>query len=157
MQFGSAGVGSAAHLACFQFTSAIGVTVTHVPYRSSAPALQDLLAGRLDFYCPLAVAGIPLIQNKSAKALAVLTQDRSPLLPDLPTAKEQGIAGIDGYYWMGFFFPKGTPDAIVKKFNAALNVALDKPDVQSRLRTLATTVVPPDRRSPDYLQKYLGD
>lgn len=155
MQFGSAGVGSAAHLACFQFTQAVGVTVTHVPYRSSAPALQDLIAGRLDFYCPLAVAGIPLVQNKNAKALAVLTQDRSPLLPDLPTAKEQGFPKIDGYYWMGFFFPKGTPAPIVIKFNAALNVALNTPAVQQRLRTLATTVVAPDRRSPAYLKTYL--
>jgi tripartite-type tricarboxylate transporter receptor subunit TctC len=157
MQFGSAGVGSAAHLACFQFTKAVGVSVTHVPYRSSAPALQDLIAGRLDFYCPLAVAGIPLMQSKSAKALAVLTQQRSPLLPDLPTAKEQGYSHIDGYYWMGFFFPKGTASSIINKFNAALNVALNSSDVQMRLRKLATTVVAPDRRSPTYLRNYLKD
>lgn len=156
MQFASAGVGSAAHLACFQFTAAVGATVTHVPYRSSAPALQDLIAGRIDFYCPLAVAGVPLMQNQSAKMLAVLTQERSPLLPDMPTAKEQGIDGIDGYYWMGLFFPKGVPDPIVKKLNDAINVALNSKNVQERLRTLVTTVTPPDRRSSAYLQTYLG-
>lgn len=156
MQFASAGVGSAAHLACFQFTAAVGATVTHVPYRSSAPALQDLIAGRIDFYCPLAVAGVPLMQNKSAKTLAVLTQERSSLLPDMPTAKEQGFDGIDGYYWMGLFFPKGVPEPIVKKLNEAINVALDTPVVQERLRTLVTTVVPHERRSSDYLQTYLA-
>ena len=61
-----------------------------------------------------------------------MTQERSPLLPDLPTAKEQGFDGIDGYYWMGFFFPKGTPEPIVQKLNAAINVTLDTPPVQAR-------------------------
>jgi tripartite-type tricarboxylate transporter receptor subunit TctC len=155
MQFASSGVGSAVHLACSQINSAIGVNVTHVPYRSSAPALQDLIAGHIDFYCPLAVAAIPLIKNQSLKALAILTQGRSSLLPDLPTAKEQGFEGMDGYYWMAFFFPKGTPDPIVQKLNKAINTTLDKPEVQARLRDLATTVVTHDRRSPAYLHKYV--
>ena len=156
MQFASAGVGSAVHLACFQFTAAVGATVMHVPYRSSAPALQDLIAGRIDFYCPIAVAAVPHLQSKSLKAIAILTQERSSLMPDMPTAKEQGFDGIDGYYWMGFFFPKGVPEPIVKKFNEAINVALDTPVVQERLRTLVTTVVPRDRRSTAYLETYLA-
>jgi tripartite-type tricarboxylate transporter receptor subunit TctC len=156
MQFASAGVGSAVHLACYQFTAAVGATVTHVPYRSSAPALQDLIAGRIDFYCPIAPAAVPLMENKTAKMLAVLTQERSPLLPDMPTAKEQGFDGIDGYYWMAFFFPKGVPQPIVKKLNDAINVTLDTPAVQERLRTLLTTVVPPERRSTAYLETYLA-
>ena len=156
MQFASAGVGSAVHLACFQFTAVIGATVTHVPYRSSAPALQDLIAGRLDFYCPIAVAAIPPLQNKSLKAVAILTQTRSRLLPDLPTAKEQGFDGIDGYYWMGIFFPKDVPEPIVTKLIAAINKALDTPVVQERLKTLVTTAVPPDHRSSAYLQTYLA-
>ena len=156
MQFASAGVGSAVHLACFQFTAAVGATVTHVPYRSSAPALQDLIAGRIDFYCPLAVAAVPHIQSNSMKAIAILTQERSSLLPDMATAKEQGFDGIDGYYWMGFFFPKGVPEPIVKKVNEAISVALDAPVVQERLRTLVTTVVRRDRRSSAYLENYLA-
>jgi tripartite-type tricarboxylate transporter receptor subunit TctC len=156
MQFASAGVGSAVHLACFQFTAAVGATVTHVPYRSSAPALQDLIAGRIDFYCPLAVAAVPHIQSNSMKAIAILTQERSSLLPNMATAKEQGFDGIDGYYWMGFFFPKGVPEPIVKKVNEAISVALDAPVVQERLRTLVTTVVRRDRRSSAYLENYLA-
>jgi tripartite-type tricarboxylate transporter receptor subunit TctC len=155
MQFGSSGVGSAPHLACFQLTAAIGASVTHVPYRASAPALQDLIAGRLDFYCPIAVAAIPQIGNKALKALAILTRERSALLPDLATAKEQGFDGVDGYYWMGFFFPKGTPDPIVKTLNAAIDGTLDSEVVQARLRDLGTTVVARERRSADYLRQFL--
>ena len=86
----------------------------------------------------------------------MLTQERSPLLADLPTAKEQGFDGIDGYYWMGFFFPEGMPEPIVKKLNKAINKALELPVVQERLRTLLTTVVSRDRRSPAYLRTYLA-
>jgi tripartite-type tricarboxylate transporter receptor subunit TctC len=118
--------------------------------------LQDLIAGRIDFYCPLAVAAVPHIQSNSMKAIAILTQERSSLLPNMATAKEQGFDGIDGYYWMGFFFPKGVPEPIVKKVNEAISVALDAPVVQERLRTLVTTVVRRDRRSSAYLENYLA-
>ncbi len=155
MQFGSGGVGSAPHLACHQISAAIGVPVAHVPYRGSAPAIQDMMAGNLDFYCPLAVGAMPLIEAKSVKVLAILTRTRSSLLPDLATAEEQGIKGLDGYYWIGLFLPKGTPEPIVAKLNAALGVALDSPAVQERLRTVGTTVVGADRRSPAYLAGFV--
>ena len=157
MQFGSAGVGSAPHLVCSQITHAIGVSVPHVPYRSSAPALQDLIAGTLDFYCPLAPAATGLIENKQIKAIAVLTKERSPLLPNLPSAAEQGMPGIDGYYWMGYFLPKGTPDSIVTKLNGIISQSLDTPTVAARLRDVGTSVVAPQRRTSAYLQKYVED
>jgi tripartite-type tricarboxylate transporter receptor subunit TctC len=156
MQFGSTGVGSGPYLACFLLNSAIGAKVTSVPYRSSAPAFMDMIAGNLDYYCPLAVGAIPFINNKQVNALAILTAERSSLMPDLPTAKEQGIDVVDGYYWMGFFLPKGTPQPIVTKLNAAINTALDTQSVQARLREVATTVVAPERRTPAYLQKFLA-
>lgn len=156
MQFGSAGVGTAPHLVCFQLATIMGVTVTHVPYRGSAPAMQDLIAGNLDFYCALAAAAKPVISGNSVKALAVLTPARSPLLPNVPTAKEQGFDLTDGFYWMGFFAPKGTPQPIVEKLSAAINAALDTPSVQTRLAEFATTVVAPERRSPAYLGKFLA-
>jgi len=154
MQFGSAGVGAAPHLACSQLTSLIGATVTHIPYRGSAPAMQDMIAGNLDYYCPLAVGAIPLIDGGSIKALAILTAERSSLLPTLATAKEQGF-DLDQYYWMGFFYPKGTAQEIITTLNAAIGKALDAPSVQTRLRELATVVVAPDRRSPVYLRKFV--
>ena len=131
MTFGSAGVGAAPHLACYMVTAAIGATaVTHVPYRSSAPALQDLIAGTIDYYCPVSVAAMPLIANKSAKVLAVLTRERSPLFPDLPTAAEQGLNVVDGYYWMGLFLPKGAPEGVVTTLNRAIGAMLDTPAVR---------------------------
>jgi tripartite-type tricarboxylate transporter receptor subunit TctC len=89
------------------------------------------------------------------KPIAVLTRERSPILPNLPTAKEQGFDFGDFYYWMGLFFPKDTPEPIVAKFNGALRVVLDRPELQARLREAATTVVPAERRSPDYLRSFL--
>jgi tripartite-type tricarboxylate transporter receptor subunit TctC len=156
MQFGSTGVGSGPYLACFLLNAAIGVNVTSVPYRSSAPAFTDMMAGTLDYYCPLAVGAIPFIDNKQVNALAILTAQRSSLLPDLPTAKEQGFDVVDGYYWMGFFLPKGTPEPIVTKLNAAIVAALDTPAVQDRLRVVATAVVAAERRTPAYLKAFLA-
>ncbi len=156
MQFGSAGVGTANHLVCYELTRAIGASVTHISYRGSAEAMTDMIAGHLDFYCALAISVASFIKSGTLKPIAVLTRERSPILPDLPTAKEQGYDFGDFYYWMGLFFPKDTPAPIVARFNAALNVALDRPDLQARLREAATTVVPPDRRSPDYLRGFLA-
>jgi tripartite-type tricarboxylate transporter receptor subunit TctC len=156
MQFGSAGVGTANHLVCNELSRAMGANVTHISYRGSAEAMTDMLAGHLDFYCILAISAVPFIKAGTLKAIAVLTHERSPTLPDLPTAKEQGYDFGDFYYWMGLFFPKNTPAPIVTKFNAALGAALDRPDLQARLRDVATTVAPPERRSPDYLRGFLA-
>jgi tripartite-type tricarboxylate transporter receptor subunit TctC len=156
MQFGSAGVGTANHLVCSELTRAMGANVTHISYRGSAEAMTDMLAGHLDFYCILAISAVPFVKAGTLKAIAVLTHERSPILPDVPTAKEQGYDFGDFYYWMGMFFPKDTPAPIVAKFNAALNATLDRPDLQARLREAATTVVPPERRSTDYLRGFLA-
>ena len=156
MRFGSAGIGAAPYLACSMLTSAIGATATHVPYRSAAPALEDMMRGDIDYYCPLSISASGLIESKSIKVLAVLTHDRSPLYPDLPTAREQGFDVVDGYYWMGLFAPKDTPAPIVATLNAALTRALDDPTVQSRLREASATAVAPERRSSAYLKDYLG-
>jgi tripartite-type tricarboxylate transporter receptor subunit TctC len=98
-----------------------------------------------------------LFRAAAARARYSITSSaRSPILPDLPTAKEQGFDFGDVDYWMGLFFPKNTPGPIVAKFNAALCATLDLPELQTRLREAATTVVPPERRSPDYLRGFLG-
>jgi len=156
MQFASAGVGTANHLVCSQLTRAMGANVTHISYRGSAEAMTDMLAGHLDFYCILAISGLPYIKAGTLKAIAVLTHERSPVLPELATAKEQGYDFGDFFYWMGLFFPKNTPAAIVGKLNAALGATLDRSDLQARLRDVATTVAPPQRRSPDYLRGFLA-
>jgi tripartite-type tricarboxylate transporter receptor subunit TctC len=155
MQFGSAGVGTANHLVCYKLARAIGANVTHIPYRGSAQAMTDLVAGHLDFYCALAISVTSFIKAGTLKPIAVLTLERSPILPNLPTAKEQGFDIGDFYYWMGLFFPKDTPEPIVAKFNGVLRVVLDHPQLHARLREAATTVVPSEQRSPDYLRSFL--
>jgi tripartite-type tricarboxylate transporter receptor subunit TctC len=156
MQYGSAGAGSGSHLACAQLNAALGVDVTHVPYRGSPPAMQDLIAGRIDYFCALAAAAMPQISSNSMRAVAILTRNRSPLLPNLASAHEQGLADFDSYFWSGFFLPKGTPAAIVQKLHAAAVATLDTPSTQERLKEVGVTVVAADRRSPDYLKRFLN-
>jgi tripartite-type tricarboxylate transporter receptor subunit TctC len=155
MQYGSAGVGSGSHLACAQLGAAIGVDITHVPYRGSPPAMQDLIAGRIDYFCALAAAAMPQISSNTMRAVAVLTKSRSPLLPSIASAHEQGLTDFDSYFWSGFFVPKGTPEPIIRRFNEAAAATLDTPTVQDRLKEVGVTVVNADRRSPTYLQSFL--
>jgi tripartite-type tricarboxylate transporter receptor subunit TctC len=155
MQYGSSGVGSPPHLACALLNTTVGVNVTHVPYRGSAPAMQDLLAGRLDYQCVGTVASIPQIESKTVKAIALLTTSRSPSLPGLATAQEQGLANFNADAWLAFFLPKGTPVSIIQKLQRATVMAMDTPLVKERLKEVGVAVVPPERRSPEYLQNFV--
>ncbi len=155
MQFGSAGPGSGSHLACARANAAIGAEPTHVPYRGSAQAMQDLAAGRIDFFCALGAAAMAPLESKTAKPVAILTRERSPLFPDIPSASEQGLPGVESYFWSGFFFPKGTPDAIVKKMSTATAETLDSKATQDRLKKAGVSVIGPERRSPEYLKTFV--
>jgi tripartite-type tricarboxylate transporter receptor subunit TctC len=157
MQYGSAGVGSGSHLACAQLNSALGINVAHIPYRGSPPAMQDIIAGRIDYYCSLAAAAMPQLASKTMKPLAVLTRERSSLLPDVATAHEQGVKDFDVNFWSGYFFPKGTPAAVAVRLHMASENTVNTPAVQERLKGVGVTVVPGDRRSPVYLAKFLAD
>jgi tripartite-type tricarboxylate transporter receptor subunit TctC len=157
MQFGSSGIGGATHLACAQVMGAVGVTLAHVPYRSAAAGIQDLISGNLDLYCPVAAGALPHIEAKAIKLFAVLTDQRSPLMPNLPTAAEQGLPGIQGNYWIGIFAPAGTPEPIAAKLTQAALSALETPAVESRLREVGATIVAPERRTPAYLKKYVPE
>ena len=157
MQFGSSGVGGATHLACAQVMRAAGVTLAHVPYRSAAAGIQDMIGGNLDLYCPVAAGALPHIEAKAIKFFGVLTDQRSPLLPHLPTAAEQGLPGIQGDYWIGIFAPAGTPEPIAAKLTQAAMSALETPIVESRLREVGAAIVAPERRTPAYLNKYVPE
>jgi tripartite-type tricarboxylate transporter receptor subunit TctC len=106
MQFGSAGVGSTPHLACALLNNAIGINVAHIPYRGSAPAMQDLIAGRIDYQCATVAAAIAQIESKTVTPIAMLSQTRSPILPDLASAQEQGLDNFDASAWFAFLFSK---------------------------------------------------
>ena len=157
MQYGSAGVGPGFHLACAQLNSAMGVDITHVPYRGS-PRRQCRIsiAGRIDYFCALAAAGKTQIESKTMKAIAILTRDRSSILPNLPSAHEQGLVDFDLYFWSGFFLPKGTPAPVVQRLHDATIATMNTPAVQERLKEVGVTVVAADRRSADYLQKFVA-
>jgi tripartite-type tricarboxylate transporter receptor subunit TctC len=155
MQFGSAGPGSPSHLACALLNAAIGVHVTHVPYRSSGQAMQDTIAGHVDYQCPGSAAAVPTIEGNQIKAIAVLSPVRSPALPKVPSTAEQGLADVDASTWSGIFLPKATPNEIVHKLNAALSATVDTPLVRQRFSELGATVVAPERRSPQYLQAFV--
>jgi tripartite-type tricarboxylate transporter receptor subunit TctC len=157
MQFGSGGPGSATHLACVLLNSAIGVNVTHVPYRSAALAFQDVIGGRLDYVCPIAGTAISVIEGKQVKPIANLSKSRTPILPNLATAQEQGLADFDAYIWNGMFLPKDTPDAIAKKLHDVTVEAMNTPVVQERIKEIGGSVVAPERRSPEYLKRFVVD
>jgi tripartite-type tricarboxylate transporter receptor subunit TctC len=155
MQFGSGGAGSAAFLACVLLNSALGITVTHVPYRGGGPAMQDLIAGRIDYWCPDTPNAVPHIESKLINAVAILTRDRSPNLPTLASAHEQGLTNFAASNWFAFFLPKGTPAPIVQKLHDATVATMETPSVQLRMKEIGADLIAPERRSPDYLQKYV--
>lgn len=156
MQYGSGGAGSATHIACLLFNTVIGVNVTHVPYRGGGPALQDLIGGRIDYQCLDTPVAIPQIESGTVKAIAIFTRARSPSLPNLASAHEQGLTDFEATNWIGLFLPKDTPADVVARFHAAAVATMDTPSIQERLKTLGAVVVTPERRSPGYLQKFVA-
>jgi tripartite-type tricarboxylate transporter receptor subunit TctC len=155
MQYGSPGTGSGPHLACALINAAFGIDVTHVPYRGGPPALQDLIAGRTDYVCMSATIAIPQIESQTVKPIAILTKDRSPSLPALASAHEQGLSDFHASTWYALFLPKGAPPPIIQRLNAAAVAAMNTPAVQQRLKEAGTDLVAPERRSPDYLARFV--
>jgi tripartite-type tricarboxylate transporter receptor subunit TctC len=155
MQFGSAGVGAGTHLPCELLNMTLGVKVTHVPYKGAGPVMQDLIAGRIDYFCDTIQTGAAQAKAGTVRGLAVMSPRRVPIIPDLATTGEQGLAGVEATVWNGFFFPKGTPDAIVRRMNKAMNTMIEDPAIRKRLEELGLEILPPDQRTPEYLAKYL--
>ncbi|MGZ5853201.1 MAG: Bug family tripartite tricarboxylate transporter substrate binding protein [Xanthobacteraceae bacterium] len=155
MTYGSAGAGSATHLGCVLLNYIIGTNITHVPYRGTGPAMQDLAGGRIDFLCEAITTAKPQIDGGNVKALAILDNKRSPALPDLPTALEQGTPNLEAYTWYGFFLPAGTPEPIVKKLNSIAIETIKTPSVRERLQPIGAQIVSDDRMTPEYLGKFL--
>jgi tripartite-type tricarboxylate transporter receptor subunit TctC len=155
MQFGSAGAGSTGHVDCALLNSTIGVEIAHVPYRGGGPAMQDLIAGRFDYFCTLSGTIVPQIEGKLVKPIAVLTRERALMLPNLASAHEQGLKDFEASTWFAFFLPSRTPAPIVQRLHEATIAAMETPALQTRLLESGAIVVAPDRRSPDYLRRFV--
>jgi tripartite-type tricarboxylate transporter receptor subunit TctC len=141
------GIGASSHMACLLFNAQAGVKPSSVAYRGTAPALNDLIGGHVDFFCEQVVSVAPQIAAGTIKAYAVSSGKRLPTLPEVPTAKEAGL-DYQMSIWAGIFAPKGTPKATVDKLAAALDKSLDDPEVKAKLAELGGSIPTRDERTP---------
>jgi tripartite-type tricarboxylate transporter receptor subunit TctC len=155
LSFGSGGAGSATHLGCVLLNTKLGINVQHVPYRGSAPALQDLMAGRIDYLCDAVSTELSPIKAGNVKPIAMLTARRSAVLPSVPTAKEQGFA-VDANNWIGLFLPQHTPEPIIHRLRDATVQAMNTPTLRVRMEAIGTDLVAADRTSSSYLQHFVA-
>jgi tripartite-type tricarboxylate transporter receptor subunit TctC len=155
LQYSSAGGGSGGHVCAILLDTLIGTHVAHVPYRGAGPAMQDMMAGRIDYSCEQISTAFPQIEAGTVKAIATLGPSRPPVLAWLATAQEQGLAGLDCSAWIALVFPKGTSGFMVQRLAKATSEALDSPAVHERLESVGVTVAAPERRSPEYLAKFI--
>ncbi len=149
--FATVGVGSPGHVWAHQFEAMTGVRLQLIPYRGAAPAMQDLLAGRIDLSGLEASSSLPYVQAGKIKAFGVLTEARWPGAPDIPTLDEQGLPGLTTPYWTGLWVRKGTPAEIVSKLNAAVVEAMADPAIVKRLTELGQQIPPRDQQTPQAL------
>jgi tripartite-type tricarboxylate transporter receptor subunit TctC len=156
MTYASSGAGAALHIGTVLFNMSVGVDVDHVPYRGSAPAMQDLVGGRVDYMLEVVSTAKPQIDNGAVKAIAMMQASRSPVLPNVATVDEQGLKGVYAYTWNALFLPKGAPADIVKKLNDAAAKASSDPVVKKKLEDLGYTVATTEQSTPDYLGKFVA-
>lgn len=157
LSYGSAGNGNVTHLAAYQFVKAQGIEATHVPYKGSAPADVDLVAGNIQFMTDTINSVIPFVKDKRLKLLAVTTARRMSLFPDVPTLAETVMPGFDAGAWQGLMVPAGTPPAVVQRLNAEVNKALRSADVRDKLAVQgAEPLGSSSEEYGNYLRKELG-
>ncbi|CAN1548390.1 PBP2_Bug27 domain containing protein [Rhabdaerophilaceae bacterium] len=145
LNYGSGGVGSAAHVAGAYLAFAAGFEATHVPYRGTAPMVNDLVAGHIQFTLTGGPAVLPLAASAQVRTLAVSARQRAPFAADLPTIAESGLTNFEAVQWYGLVAPARTPESIVRRMNTEINALLGSPEVESTLRkdgAIAAPTVP---------------
>jgi tripartite-type tricarboxylate transporter receptor subunit TctC len=149
ISYGSGGIGTSVHLCGELFKRMTGIEMRHVPYRGAGPAMQDVVAGRIDVIFDNLTGGLPQVQGGSARGLAVTTARRSAAAPDIPTLAESGVPGFDVSAWFAFYLPARTLPDIVRKASADIDAALKHPPVRQRLEALGGDIVggPPEKLS----------
>ncbi len=148
------GPGSGAHMCVVYFQNMTGTSFQFVPYRGAAPAMQDLLAGQIDLFCPEAGQTLSQYRAGSIKAYAVLTQKRWFAAPEVPMIDEAGVPGLHMPFWHGLWVPKGTPKDVIATLNGAVVDALADPAVRQRLTDLGHEIAPREQQSPAALAAY---
>jgi tripartite-type tricarboxylate transporter receptor subunit TctC len=151
---GSAGVGSMGHLGGDYFQNISGTRLQHVPYRGSAPAMQDLVAGQIDMMIDAPVMILPQLRAGTIKAFAVLAKSRLVQAPDILTADEAGLPGFHVSNWFGLWAPKGTAKDIVGRLNAAAVSSLADPAARQKLGDLGFEIPPRDQQTPEALAAF---
>lgn len=151
---GTAGAGSATHVAGVYFQNVTGTRFQFVPYRGTGPALQDLVAGQIDFIVDQASNSLQHVRDGKIRAYAVTASARLPSAPDIPTVAEAGLPSLDISVWYGLWAPKGTPKEVIAKLNAAAVQALSEPAVRQRFAELGLDMPPRDRLTPEALAAY---
>jgi len=149
---GHNGSGGAQHLCGIELQRAAGASWQFVPYRGAAPALQDVIGGRVDVLCPSPAGSLAMVQSGLMRAYAVTGSTRLPALPDIPTATESGFPELHILVWGGLFAPKGTPENAIAKLNSAVMSSLANPAVRLQLANLGQEIPPPERQTPEALR-----
>jgi tripartite-type tricarboxylate transporter receptor subunit TctC len=157
MSFGSGGQGSTSHLACLFLESELGARGTHVPYRGTAPALNDVVSGAIDYLCDQATILVPQVQAGAVKALVVSSAKRQKALPDVPSAAEAGVPDYIMSGWNGLFAPKGTPESVLAALREALKAALRDEMVMSRFDEVAAEIPGPELLTGPGLRSFVAD
>ena len=152
LNYSSAGSGTSNHLAGELLRSMTGIDIVHIPYKGSAPALNDLLAGQVSMMFDLVLTAAPHVRSGAVRGLAVTGAQRSPALPNLPTVAESGVPGYEVSAWFGIFAPAGVPQPVVQRLNAEFVKAMQQPDLRQRL---ASQGAEPLTSTPDEFAGYL--
>ena len=153
---GHGGVGSTPHLQCLLLSSLTGIKFALVPYRGSAPAMNDLVAGQIDSMCDLAPTVVPQVQAGTVRSLLVSMPERAPTTPAVPTSREAGVPDYLFAGWNAIFAPKGTPKPVIDRLSAALLAALADPAVQKRIEDVGAVPAKAAEATPEALRKLLA-
>jgi tripartite-type tricarboxylate transporter receptor subunit TctC len=148
------GAGSAAHICEIYFERETGTSFQVVPYRGGAPAMQDMIANQIDLMCAEASQTLPYVRAGQMKAFAVMAKERWPALPDVPTSDEIGAPGMYISFWHGLWVPKGTPQDVIARLDAAVQDTFADADVRKRLTDLGAVIAPKDQQTPAALAAF---
>jgi len=155
LSMGHAGVGSASHLCALLFSSALNLNFIQVPYKGTAPALNDLMGGQLDLLCDQTSTTLPAMGVGRIKAQAVAGKNRLSSMPDIASLNEASVSGFDISIFFGLYAPKGTPSAVIDRLSLALQTALKEPELRSKLESMGVSAVSPDKGRPESLRSHL--